>query len=340
MKNVMRGMLFVLSLVVSMVSLAQPTIEGVWAGKLEAAPGNAISVHFTLSKDASGGWAATLNSPDTGAIKNVKATSVSFDGSTLDIKVDALSGAYNGKLANGTFTGEWTQPGSKLVMALSPYTPAVLSDAAITTLLGQWHGKLQAPGIALNIVFYFERNAAGEFVGFFQQIDASPNKFPMSDISFENNELFFRIPMARLEYRASLVDGTFKGSVKQGPQNMELNVVKGEYVAAKVTLALSDTDYNKLAGEWSGNLATPQGGELTLIMIIKRDDSGAIAGTFQSPQQGNALLKITTATLKGSTVSVALAVPPASFTGELDGTTITGTWTQGPGNLPLKLTKK
>jgi hypothetical protein len=341
MDKLMKIMLFAASFLACIGSYAQESIEGNWAGKLEAAPGTVISVHFAITKDAAGGWAAVLNSPDTGAIKDVKASAVSFDGTKLDIKVDALSGSYSGMLANGTFTGEWTQPGSTLAMNLAPYEASVLSDEAVASLLGQWHGKLQGPGIVLNMVFYFERNEAGEFVGSLQQIDTSPNKTPMTDISFENNELFFRVPAARAEYSATFADGGFNGHLKQGAQNMELNVVKGEYVAEAIALALSPADFAKLAGEWSGTLTPPGGaGELTLIMTFKRDETGAIAGTFQSPQQGNALLKITTASLTGNTLAVALTVPPASFTGELDGTDITGTWSQGPASIPLVLTKK
>ena len=341
MDKLIKIILFAASFLACITAYAQESIEGTWAGKLEAAPGNIISVHFVISKDAGGGWAAVLNSPDTGAIKDMKASAVSFDGTKLDIKVDALSGAYSGVFNNGTFAGEWTQPGSTLVMNLAPYAASVLSAEAMASLLGQWHGKMQGPGIVLNMVFHFERNEADEFVGSIQQIDSSPNKMPMTDISFENNELFFRVPTARAEYRATFADGSFKGHVKQGPQNMELNVVKGEYVAEAITLALNAADFDKLVGEWTGTLTPPAGaGELTLIMTFKRDETGAIAGTFQSPQQGNALLKITTASLTGNTLAVALAVPPASFTGELDGTSITGTWTQGPGSMPLTLTKK
>src|SRR5690606_31060565 len=153
---------------------------------------NSIGVHFTLAQDAAGAWTATLNSPDTGAIKDVPASSVSFDGTALDIEVASLSGSYNGVLNNGTFTGEWTQPGGKLPMNLAPFVPTVLSEEAITLLLGQWHGKMMAPGMQMNIVFTFERNDAGEFTGVMQQIDMSETKVPLADISYENNELFFR----------------------------------------------------------------------------------------------------------------------------------------------------
>lgn len=339
MKALVKTATLVASLCIGANGMAQG-IGGVWAGKLDVAPGNSISVHFTLAQDTAGAWTATLNSPDTGAIKDVPASSVSFDGKTLNIEVASLSGSYSGVLNDGTFTGEWTQPGGKLPMNLAPFVPTVLSEDAITLLLGQWHGKLMLPGAQLNIVFTFERDAAGEFSGYMQQIDTSDAKAALADISFENNELFFRIPQARSEYRATLADGAFTGSVKQGPQDMKLDIVKGEYVAEKITLALTDADYEKLAGEWTGTL-TPPGApnSLTLIMNITRDANGVIAATFRSPQQNNAELKIGAASLSGSTFTAEMTVPPVKFTGELDGTTITGTWTQGPGALPLTLTK-
>lgn len=341
MKKISNGVVFVVSCLAYMSCFAQPAIDGEWAGSLEVAPGNSISVHFTLSQDAAGQWQAMLNSPDTGAIKNVPASAVAFDGSKLNIEVSALSGAYSGVLDNGTFTGEWTQPGTTLAMALSPYVPPAMSDEAIALLLGQWHGKLQGPGFMLNMVFHFERDAAGELTGSVQQIDTSPNKIAMSDITLQNNELFFRVAQARAEYHATLVDGSFNGSLKQGGQDMALNIVKGEYVAEQILLSLNDADFEKLAGEWTGTLAPPGApGELTLIMSFKRDENGAIAGTFQSPQQGNTLLKITTASLTGNTLAVELAVPPAKFSGELEGSSITGEWTQGPAAMPLKLTRK
>ena len=339
-KGVVKGLVFAATLVTNLC-VAQQDIDGVWAGRLEVAPGNAMDVHFTLAQDAAGAWTAIVNSPETGAIKDVAASSVSFDGTTLNIDVAALSGSYTGTLANGTFTGEWTQPGGKLPMNLAPYVASVLSDEAMALLLGQWHGKAQLPGVSIDIIFNFERNEAGEFVGNTQQGDTSSPKVALADISFENNELFFRVPQARAEYRATLVNGAFNGGLKQGPQDIPLNIVKGEFVAEKITLALTDADYEKLAGEWSGTLAPPGApSALTLVMSFTRDASGAIVGTFRSPQQGNTQLKITTATLTGTTLAVELKLPPAKFSGELDGTSITGNWTQGPGTLPLTLTKQ
>src|SRR5688500_2423888 len=117
--RLLRVMLAGLCLLSHAMVFAQGSIAGVWEGKLAVAPGNEISVHFTLTQDAGGAYQAVLNSPDSGAIKNIAATAVSFDGAALEIKVDALSGTYKGALANGSFAGEWVQPGSTLPMNLS-----------------------------------------------------------------------------------------------------------------------------------------------------------------------------------------------------------------------------
>jgi hypothetical protein len=340
MKVVIKTAALAASLCLSVAGMAQTDLAGVWAGKLDVAPGNSIDVHFTLAQDASGAWTATLNSPDTGAIKDIAASSVTFDGTALNIDVAALSGSYKGTLNNGSFAGEWTQPGGTLPMNLAPYEPSTLSDEAIALLEGQWHGKMQAPGMQIALVFTFERNDAGELTGTMQQIEMSDAKVPLGDITLENNELFFRVPQARAEFRGAFADGGFTGSVKQGPQDMPLAIEKGEYVAAKITLALTDADYDKLAGEWTGTLSPPGAPtSLTLIMSIKRNADGAIAVTMRSPQQGNVELKVTEAALVGSTYTAGTSVPAAKFSGELDGTTLTGTWTQGPNALPLVFTK-
>ncbi len=209
----------------------------------------------------------------------------------------------------------------------------------MATLLGEWQGEMRTGGGPMNMVFTFERNAAGEFVGTVQ--DAGPARMPMLDLSMENNELFFRLPQVGAEYRGTLVNGSFIGRMKAGAQDMTLNVIKGDSTAGEIALALTETDYEKLAGEWTGTLAPPGApSEITFIMIINRDDAGVITGTFQSPQQGNTLRKITSVSLAGNILSMEIAAPLVKFTGELAASSITGTWTRDTVSLPLKLTKK
>lgn len=334
MKTCMQGILLTLSMLGTGAVLAQGSVEGTWQGTLEVAPGNSITVLFDISQE-NGTWKAVLNSPDMGAIKNVPASAVSLEGSNLTIEVSALSGSYSGTLNNGTINGEWTQPGSTMAMNLAPYQAATLSDEAMATLMGQWLGKLVTPGLTFNMVFHFERNEAGEFVGFVQNADAGPQKQPMTDITLDGQDFLFRVGGGAAEYRGTLSGDTITGKLKQGPQEMELNVERGEYVAVTPTLSLTDADYEQLAGKWSGQL-----GPLTLVLRVERNDEGTIVAFIDSPTQGATDLLVTSASLTDGQLAVALTAPPASYGGALDGNTITGSWTQGGMSNPLTLTRE
>lgn len=233
-----RPLMFLLVLVAGSQAQAQDDISGVWAGTLQVAPDTRISVHFTLSRE-NGQWQAVLNSPDMGAIKNVPASSVRFDGTALDIEVASLSGSYAGRLVGGSFAGEWRQPGGNIPMALTPYSAAVLSDEAASTLLGSWIGKLVAPGISFTIMIAFSRNEAGEVVGTLTNVDA-----------------------------------------------------------------------------------------------------GTIVAFIDSPNQGAAGLVVTSASLVGGKLDLALSVPPASYSGTLSDDVIDGSWIQNGGRNPLQLKRE
>jgi hypothetical protein len=443
--RILNTLLAIFCLATGLLAQAQQSIEGVWQGSLEIAPGNTINVLFTLTQEG-GNWSAVLDSPNMGAIKNIPANSVSFDGSRLDIAVDALSGTYGGVLENGTFQGEWSQPGSTIAMTLEPFEAKVLSEEAIALLLGQWSGKLVAPGISFNIVFHFEHDEAGTFVGFIQNADAGPARQALANITLEGDEFFFNVPAANgAEYRGTLNGDAITGRLRQGPQDMELNVtkgalelakpevsaadidmllgqwhgklktpaaemtivfhferdadgefvamlqnadaganripvqdfkvengamsfripamngayqgqiagetitggvttgpstmelnlVKGEYVPEIPTLALTAEDFATLAGSWSGQL-----GPITLVLRVERNDQGVIVAFVDSPTQGAMGLRVTSAALVGGKLDVALTVPPATYSGTLDGNVLTGNWNQGGTSSPLTLTKE
>lgn len=333
MKNLIRPLLF-LVVIVGGKTQAQEDISGVWVGTLQVAPDTSINVHFTLSRE-NGQWQAVLNSPDMGAIKNVPASSVRFDGTALDIDVAALSGTYSGRLAGGSFAGEWRQPGGNIPMALEPYSAAVLSDEAITALLGSWNGKLVAPGVSYTIMISFSRNDAGEVVGTLTNVDAGNQQIAISDIMLEGSDFTFRVAQAQAEYRGKLEAESITGHLRQGPQNMELNFARGEAVQEVPQLSLTDADYTQLAGRWSGQL-----GPLTLVLRVERNDAGTIVAFIDSPTQGATGLVVTSASLANGKLDIALSVQPASYSGTLGDGVIDGSWNQNGGSNPLQLKRE
>src|SRR5262245_11720797 len=108
---------------------AQTNLAGTWQGRLQVARGNTLAIHFVIAAKPGGGYSALVTSPDSGAIKNVPAASVTFADSKLTLDVPALSGGYAGTLRNGVLEGEWSQEGAKLPTNLKPYETPTLTQA-------------------------------------------------------------------------------------------------------------------------------------------------------------------------------------------------------------------
>ncbi len=110
----------ILSAMLAGPAAAQTNLAGTWQGRLEATPGKVLAIHFVITAKPGGGYSAVVTSPDSGAIKNVPAASVTFANSKLTLDVPALSGGYAGTLRTGVLEGGWSQEGAKLTRTLRP----------------------------------------------------------------------------------------------------------------------------------------------------------------------------------------------------------------------------
>ena len=88
-------MLLVLSLILT-PSLFAASIEGTWQGQLIVSPGNELTIQFII-ESGDDGYSVTLNSPESGAIKNVPADTARFENGELTIEVAELSGLVCGQ---------------------------------------------------------------------------------------------------------------------------------------------------------------------------------------------------------------------------------------------------
>jgi uncharacterized protein (TIGR03435 family) len=94
-----------------------------------------------------------------------------------------------------------------------------------------------------------------------------------------------------------------------------------------------------IADTWQGTLHA--GHDLRTVVKISKADDGGYKAVFYSIDQGGDGFPVTKITLDGTTVKMTLTMIGGSYEGKLspDGKTITGTWSQGPGPLPLILTR-
>jgi uncharacterized protein (TIGR03435 family) len=110
-------------------------------------------------------------------------------------------------------------------------------------------------------------------------------------------------------------------------------------LVACVSAAALDAQTQNLAGQWQGTLQV--GKELRLVFVLTPTGQGnALSATMHSIDQGGQSIAATV-TVQGGTVRLSVAPAGISYEGKLaaDGNSIVGTFTQGPGNLPLTLTR-
>jgi uncharacterized protein (TIGR03435 family) len=97
-------------------------LAGNWQGTLQAGKGLRIIVNFYKgTKDA---WSAKMYSIDQGG-QPIEATSVTRQGSSIKVSVDAIGGTFEGKLSDDgkTMTGTWTQGPQPLPLVMVRSTP-------------------------------------------------------------------------------------------------------------------------------------------------------------------------------------------------------------------------
>ncbi len=347
-RNAFRAVALLAAALVGGAAFAQqPDINGTWQGKMAIDASTSLTIQFIFTKRPDGSYAALLNSPDNGAIKNVAASAVTFGGGMLNVQVASLSGSYAGSLKDGRFDGKWTQQGSTLPLVLAPYVKPVIAKAGRDLLTGSWGGPMNVPGLGtLTLVARFKEEK-GELVGTFSVQEQGGQEVPISDLELNGDKVSFRVPRGAAQFTGTLANGVMDGNFKQpsplfGPDGLKVALKKGDFKPPVYPLKLSNEQFVKLSGSWEGKLAVPQApnGSLTVIFRIEANASNQYVGYADSPDQGGRGIPMTEASLEGDKVTFKVPAIAADYSGTLAGKTINGTLTQGGRPLPLSLARK
>ena len=113
MKKYFRVLIFLLGLA---QLFPQPKdLTGIWAGKLSLPNSLELTIVFNLSKDDSGKYISTLDSPDQGAI-GIPTESTTISGDSILIKIPVVQGFYSGKIFfdEMKIDGKWFQGGMSI----------------------------------------------------------------------------------------------------------------------------------------------------------------------------------------------------------------------------------
>ncbi len=91
--------------------IAGPSVVGYWQGRLNIPGGGGLTIGLNIRAELNGSLAATLDSPDQGAM-GIPASAVSVAGGIVRVEVSSIGGAFEGALSSagteivGTWRGE------------------------------------------------------------------------------------------------------------------------------------------------------------------------------------------------------------------------------------------
>jgi hypothetical protein len=345
-RSVCRFLSLLMALLAGAQVLAATEIAGPWRGTLQVDPKTAITIEFTFVRKPDGQYSAVLNSPASGAIRNVAAKAVSQRGDALTVDVPALSGTFTGTIKPGTIEGKWAQPGGSFPLVLSPHQAPQMSRADIDTIVGTWSGPLRQPD-PLTFVLRFEWDERRGLQGTLAIPEQGSNEYPLAEAEFANGKLTFKLPVVQGEFTASYARSVLEGVWRQPggrPEGVPVALKKGVVAARVQALKFNGESVAPVLAEWRGTLKmkNPQGEEISLPLVMRfwTDARADVVGVIDSTAQGLKNVPITEASLDGSKFVVKLAAIGAEYRGDLSGKTLKGEWVQGPQRVPLTFTRQ
>lgn len=100
-------------------SFSQQDLSGIWAGKLDLPNSIKLTIALNLSKDESGNYKATLDSPDQGAM-GIPTESTKINNDSIRVEIPVIKGFYVGKIFYDEMkiAGKWNQAGSSFDLDL------------------------------------------------------------------------------------------------------------------------------------------------------------------------------------------------------------------------------
>jgi hypothetical protein len=222
-----------------------------------------------------------------------------------------------------------------LLLAWIAPSPTVLAQAP-TPPSGHWKGSIQVPGQPLDIEIDLAKGAA-EWEGTISIPVQGLKGFPISAIAVQGDTVSFTM-------KGVPGDPTFTGKVSSDAKSITGDFSQGGGTVpftlartgdATIEAPPKSTPITKdIEGSWEGGLDV-NGKILRLVLKLSNGADKGGTGTLISVDQGGGEIPLTAVMQTGSHVKVVIRSIAGSYEGDLKDGQLIGTWTQGPGNLPL-----
>lgn len=128
------------------------------------------------------------------------------------------------------------------------------------------------------------------------------------------------------------------GDFSQGEMKAPFKLARAGEAVVPPPPAKSSAITKEMEGGWAGVLDVG-GNMLRLNLKLANGTDGTATGTVVSVDQGNAEIPVTTITQTGAHIEFIVATVSGTFKGDLKDGRLVGTWTQGPGTLPLEFAR-
>lgn len=230
---------------------------------------------------------------------------------------------------------------STLVVSLVAFGASAAAAQSAADPTGHWEGTVTAPMGQIDFEVDVVREASGALAATYGQKATGVRGLPLTPVKLDGRTFTFVL------FNGGANGGRFTGDILPG----------GKTISGEVTAPLGTAPFmmyrtgdavimpkvknsavsGPLEGRWTGSLDVG-GTQIGLILTVANRPDGTasvlIAQASQPQAQVDAALKE-----DGKAVSLDVPATSGSWTGTFDGESLTGTWTQAGGSLPLTFTK-
>jgi hypothetical protein len=186
-------------------------VQGMWKGVLHPTPNLALRLNFKVAQDAGGAVKVQLDSVDQG-VKDIEASSASYQDHALKVAFAGLDGNFEGTLDGKEISGTWTQAGKHFPLALERADEAQLEPAKVyftgrNNFPGHWQGLLKVKNTSLHLVLHIAQLPDGSLDASMDSPDQGATGLPATEVKHTDDGI-------KIEWNA--IGGVFEGALKNG----------------------------------------------------------------------------------------------------------------------------
>lgn len=207
--------------------------------------------------------------------------------------------------------------------------------------VGHWSGAIETPGQPLQIEVDLAPGLPPAWVGAISIAAQNLKGFPLTSVGVKDKAVTFVIPNApgTPTFKGTLsADGTtIAGDFSQGGAVLPFKLTRTGEAVMPPPPAKSTAITKDMEGTWSGTVQAG-GQSLRLMLKLAAGPDGA-KGSIVSVDQGGVEIPIATIAQTGTHLDLQLPSISGSYVGDLKDGKLVGTWSQGPGSVPLEFVR-